>query len=239
MSILDPVLWWKLDELSGTTAADSGSGGNTGTLTDFFGGSGPPWTSPDGVECEADDGDRVQCNYSASIDIVGAVAVSALITPRTLTGGTYTISSHGYDGSTEGYTLRLQGDTDIRFGSYDGGDHEVVGTHGFSVDTEYHTIGVYTGSLWKIYINGIELVSASDATGAIASTQKFAIGVTPGVDRPFDGRLRKARVFNHTLTAPECLALYLLDTGGAAFTWQDMGLMSDPVARGRRSITSY
>jgi hypothetical protein len=90
-----PVGWWKFDESSGTTAADSSGSGNTGSLIN-----GPVWTSGQIGNALSFDGsnDVVNAGSSASLDDLPALTLSAWINPATATygpQGTVATKGHG------------------------------------------------------------------------------------------------------------------------------------------------
>lgn len=70
-----------------------------------------------------------------------------------------------------------------------------------------HLAGVYDGSQWILYRNGQQVASEPDATGALLSTETWALGAQGnGVGGHFKGQLRDVRVWRLPRTAQEVQA---------------------------------
>src|SRR6266508_529480 len=91
--------WWKFDDGSGTTAADSGSGANAGTLTNT-----PTWVAghigSNALNFATASTEYVAIGQPAVLNFTGPFSISAWIKPSTLPSAAdefYTIVEKAYD----------------------------------------------------------------------------------------------------------------------------------------------
>lgn len=198
-----PVLFWKLNETSGTSAVDHGSGGYTGT---YQGG----YTLG---ETGIGDGETSVLFDGSS----GNVTVASGSGPQPATGS---IEIWGYwNGSAEG---TLMGDTTGRapylslssstgtpdFGGYSNtnGAADCQGPAPISADAWHHFVGTYDGTTLRLYLDG-----ALDATLAWAGPFSYAtnaIMAAAGSFGYFGGKLAKMAVYDTVLSAARVLAHY-------------------------------
>lgn len=217
-AVVDPVGWWKLDAGTGTTAVDSGSGGNSGTLINT-----PTWVSghigANALSFAAASSQYVTVGNPSAVQITGNITLSAWVNPTTLptvNGTFFFIAGKGYDSGsspdTEGYLLRFTqnfGIPTLQCGSYENGNNHIVSwDYGGSITTGnwYHLACRFDGSTWKIYSNGTEQVSVTDSTGAQANDEAFLIGaesIDGSPARYFNGIIDDVRLYNRALTPTE------------------------------------
>jgi hypothetical protein len=199
--------WWKLDETSGSVAADASGNGNHGALV-----GNPSWTS--GVSVGA-----LQLNSSSYVRILDSTA---------LRGGGQAISFGAwyYQNPTAiGYLL---GKSAYTLFVYQGVQHffvinMVTGGSPRSImasvpggianyeNTWVHVFVTYDGATIRVYVNGEE-IAATAATGDVLSTaDEFAIGDYGGYGTwsKFNGKIDDVRVYRRALSVSEVRTLYL------------------------------
>jgi endonuclease/exonuclease/phosphatase family metal-dependent hydrolase len=203
----DAAAYWKLDETSGTTAADSSGNGHNGTLTN-----GPAWTTAgtiggaltfDGVD------DHVEvASPSALLQPTGAFAISAWIKyTATDTSGSSEVATMG---NSYGLRVRSTGEVSAYFASGPAAWNFATTTGaGLNDGTWHHVVGQYTGSALQVYVDGVfaqqELFSGPIAYGLGTS---FYLGQhNNSTNYNFAGTLDQVRVYGRALTATEVSAL--------------------------------
>ena len=73
-----------------------------------------------------------------------------------------------------------------------------------------HLAGVYDGTTWRLYRNGIQVSSSAHPIGAVTVTVNWAIGATgDGTSRWFSGAIDDVRIYNRALSAAEVADLHL------------------------------
>lgn len=225
------VGWWKLDDGSGSTAADSSGNGNTGTLTN-----GPTWTTGkingalsfdinhQGLQASVDAGDP------ASLQITGSLTMTAWIYMTYVNpndGDDDIIDKHDWTTPASGY--QLKGSQDCT--GANNGDNLLLAIVNSGTYVErcsntvlqtnkwYFVVGIYDASAqtMDVYING----SLDDGTllnGPVPSsfsntTANFAIGGSIITGAYFHGKIDDPRIYNRALSAAEVKDLYD-STGG-------------------------
>lgn len=191
------VAYWKLDEMAGTTAADSSGHGFDGVLS-----GGPVW-QPTGGQIGGAlqfDGanDYIDCNNPAALDIRDQITLTCWIKTPAFTRAWQALVTKGDD------SYRLCRAV-IGNSVYLGLDGTSVG--GFEsaaqvADNEWHHIaGVYDGSEASLYIDGV-LDTSVPATGQInSSSHRLFIGENAQTrGRYFKGLMDEVRVYNVALS---------------------------------------
>lgn len=159
------VSYWKLDDLSGTTASDHiASSGHDATLTNS-----PAWTASGkvngGIDFEADNSTYLTTPDTSSLSITGDLTISAWINPESTTASTrFPIVGKGTD-----YQLVQFGD-EIRMYIGSASNYETTDSVNLQTGTWYHVLGSYDASAQTvtIYINGAPVDSTT--TGTIPSS---------------------------------------------------------------------
>ena len=214
--------YWKFDDASGTTAADSSGNGNTGTLVNS-----PKWIA-------GNTGDAVQLNGSSQYVNVpsssnfdfgqGDFTLSAWVNLSSAVpvGQTYSILEHGMtNSSTPGFSLALSntgGGTNVVFSIGAGGSLVTLQTPGsFNPlnSTYYSEINVCDGG-WhqitatrdasgngRIYIDGLLRTTAANMTASVSpgSSKDLFIGQNGSGANYFTGGLDDVRIYNKATDA--------------------------------------
>jgi len=120
-----------------------------------------------------------------------------------------TIYEKGYDGTFEGFSLRivnpnvLQASTYILSGNQTFGATAPIAT---VIGVWYNVVGQYTGTAWNLYVNGTLSNSSTTATGPQASTAPISIGaasISGTYQRFLNGNIANIQVYNRALSATE------------------------------------
>ena len=212
------VGWWKLDETSGTSAADSSGNGNTGTLTNMD--PATDWVS--GIKSGAldfDDTDDYVAigdvgDSSANMTVTAWVNGSVFGTNSSIT----TIISKEQTGANSSWILRV-GDSGIDtdepqwvIRQSDGTEKKLNANARLDTGRWYHIAAVYdnTGRM-ALYIDGsldIENLSAADGT-LRDSAGDTEIGRSNATNaRVWAGELDDVRIYNRALSAAEIQRLF-------------------------------
>jgi hypothetical protein len=222
------VGWWKLDETSGLTAADSSGSGNNGTLVN-----GPTWNPTggqiggalvfDGIDDYVNLGTNSSLNFgnSAPFTVAAWVKTTAnygmIVSFRSSTDGGPAIDlAVGYDGGTDnpGKAMIL-----VRQDGGGGGSYaHVIG--GSVNDGQWHHVAAVrgSGSTIELFLDGISQGTSSDTqSGGSITTDLRAMGserrwVNDGygtaVQRYLAGTIDDVRIYGRALSAVEIAALY-------------------------------
>lgn len=179
------VGYWKLDEMTGTTAYDRiTQNGNNLTLM-----SSPTWTAGKingAIDFESGSSQYLTAADSASLSLTSSLTLSAWIRPESTTAATeFAIASKG-----TAYQLVQYGD-EIRMVIGGSSNYATTNNVNLQTGTWYHVLGVYDASAQtvKIYVNGTEHVST--VTGTIPSsisdgTDSFDVGrLISGTEQTF------------------------------------------------------
>ena len=130
----DPSLvgWWKLDETSGTTAADSSGVGNHGTLNGS-----PPWVAAGQIHGALQlngTTQYVECGNSASLNLATQVSLAAWIKPSALANGQHQVFVCKGDHS---YALKHNSGNYVEFNVYNGAWYTARNT---SIDASWNGV---------------------------------------------------------------------------------------------------
>lgn len=220
-SNLTPVAWWRLNESTGTTAADA-RGSFPGTYT-----SGPTLAQTgalfgDGAYSVDFDGtdDHVLIDYHASLN-PSAVTIAAWVRLDTI-GATHTVVDTVNAGSTAGYRLTIDTAGRVRFGVAEAaGYSEGTGTTVLTTGTWYHVAGVIVGGQRYVYVNGVVEAGPTADTYTANTTNPLRIGRNNASANPLNGRIQDVTLYNVQLTTAQLLAMYQRGAGTAATTDTD------------------
>jgi hypothetical protein len=194
---------WKLDEGTGTTAYDSSGNTNTGTLTN-----GPTWDQgkySKGVSFDSSN-DYIGAGNSTSLQITGALSLSAWVNFTDLSSQRYVIAKHG-NTSNRSFGLFVNGSGKLKLEvSGDGVDANMVvatGATTLSTNTWYHISGVYIPSTSvTVYLNGIsDAQTTTSVPAALFNTAaNLNIGAKTDGSSPASGTVDNALIFNYPRT---------------------------------------
>jgi hypothetical protein len=216
----DPDLlgWWKLDDGTGTVAADSSGNGIDGV---FVGD--PEWVAGkfgSGLLFDGQGGERVSIG---NLDVAsGAISITCWFQANTLDtpGNDPRMVSKAFGGGENDHiwmvsSARAGGEKRLRFRlkTNDGGNTTtLVGGQGAGVRVlpvgEWaHAAATWDGTTMRVYVNGIE--TGSTERGGTSVVVDPAVGAAFGnqpsgaENRPWDGVLDDVRVYTKALTVAE------------------------------------
>ena len=211
----DPTMgWWKLDETSGTTAADSSSSGNTGTLENM---SSSAWGSGKVNGALRFDGSNDRVDVGA-FDVTGGSGLTLAAwfkaddfgtsDARIISKATGTATADHYwmlsTVSSGGIKLRFRLKTSGSTTTY------TASSGNLSSGTWTHAAAVWNGSQMLLYKDGASVGSTSK-TGTLSTNGSVdvAIGNQPGGagSKPFDGYIDDVRIYNRALSQAEIATL--------------------------------
>ena len=200
------VGYWALDETSGSTATDGSGAGNNGTLNNATRVSGHSGNalSFDGTSSIVD------IPNNASLNFNGPITLAAWIKPDSRPTEAQKILAHGYSPAPIRATVLR-----IFNGNYEVGSWNATSTvlaaspmPSGDVGTFVHLAGVYNGSTWTLYRNGVAVAATASSMGALTVNQNWAIGARGGGGiQFFDGVIDEARIYNRALSTDEILVL--------------------------------
>ncbi len=201
------VGFWKFNEGTGTSVADSSGNGNTGTLTGFTFLSSNGWTTSS--SCRYGNclffnvsGDYVFVPSSSSLSISGS-----------------NISYGGwmdFTGTASNNAVLIDKNASYRLWSRSGGItycNISSGEASFTAPTTgwHHLFCTYNGVAVKLYIDGDLKASGAYSTPIAQNAQVVTIGDRAGINTTFDKYIDNVRVYNITLSDAQVKALYLND----------------------------
>jgi hypothetical protein len=213
------VGWWKLDEGSGTTAADSSGNGNTGTLVN-----GPQWSTGQvdgGLKFDGAD-DRVDIpNVNHNVG-ASDFTWSTWAYPRRLTNLWEGLVANG-DYSPALYSKVYNG----QWGIYWGGDRPSGST--LTTGRWYHLTVVRQGGVVKFYQDGVQTAKTyAIATSMANGPMRLGTSAVSSAPRFGQTDLDDVRFYNRALSAVEIAAL--ANTAPAALLLPDDAALAAPAA---------
>jgi hypothetical protein len=204
------VSYLKLDETSGTSAADS-KGSNTGTYNGGFTlGQAIPIASGKAVTLNGSTG-RVQVPYNANIafDATAGFTIACWIKTSNSGGnGQRLVSRYTPGGAYPGYDLGLESDGRVKL--YVGNSSQVDSVYTVNNGQWHHVVGTYQGTTAKVYIDGLLAGTATLASPSLVSTADIQIG-SPADLGPawFGGTIGRVALYNRAITADEVMEEWL------------------------------
>lgn len=224
---LNPAMYLRLGETSGTDAADEATANNTCTysatgITLNKTGSLRWMTTPDLDPAAEFNGAAgcIDCGSAAAIDQISEnITLLASVYLNAWPSGLHYIVTSGVAASKQGYYLRIYytgGNIKLQCGSWSNPTSygtewtwPVTGYQAIQLCRWYRIAAVYDGTYWKLYVNGAEVGSTAGAHGAIANDAKIGVGAlytgsTPGSF--FNGRLDEIAIIASALTPAQVLA---------------------------------
>lgn len=218
-----PSSYWELSESSGTSIADSGSNGYTGTATGVT-------LAQVGVDGDTsayfDSTDRVDVGANYSLASNATFTLSCWIRPDNVSGGKAIAQRLTTGGFNLGWTWILSGNV-LLFERLGGGSYtDSTGSTTLSANVWTHIAVTYDGSDVRFYVNGQpDSAGALSNTRAIgASSNNMLLGNYPSpYGLPLTGRMAKFAVWGSALSAGTIQAHYLsgspdADSGTRTYT---------------------
>ncbi len=211
----DPSLvgWWKLDESSGVTAADSSGNNNNGTLTNLRGDQWVKGIKDGGLDFVPPG--FVNCGTGSSLNVTADFTIAAWVKLAPNTAGNYggiagrLLQSGGlYTGfglvRHSGNTFRLW----VGDNTADLAKSAVSSNTAYTDSSWHHVLGLRKDGSNYLYVDGVKQ-TAKSTTPFVPSTDFFHIGrqYSHLDDRYFIGVIDDVRLYNRALADDEIGAL--------------------------------
>jgi len=229
----DIVSYYKLDDNLPTTKVIDELGLNNGTI---YGGDNTDDISSTGIINTAfdfnHDGSNEYIPLGDANDFIGNKAgatVSMWIKPDVINQKKYLISSEdGWDNNERTMSMYFWDDDhftiNCRNTSGTGGSVYVTSATYFTVGVWAHVVGVYDGAYVRMYIDGVEVGTASALTGNLTSTTHDLTIARLGIGNYYyyDGLMDEVGIWERGLSPTEVLELYNSGDGLAYIYTRDV-----------------
>lgn len=208
-----PVAYWKLDETSGTTAADS-VGGNNGTYTGGYtlNQTGIPSTGRPSVLFNGSSG-HVNIGAPAALNLTAAWTLEAWVYLTSTPDGSGIISESYPDSGNVLYELGFgiqAGGAALEVGYYTGSSWQKVTGSALSLNAGHHVAGTWNGTTLLIYADGVQVATATPTSAPVAGIQTLYLGRShrDADIRFFPGRIDEVAIYSAALSAARVAAHY-------------------------------
>jgi hypothetical protein len=210
------VGYWKFDETSGTTAADSSGNGNTGTLTN-----GPAWTTG-GMNNGAltFNGTSQYVSVPDASNLRGNnYTITAWVYFNSLVSATYDIVVKGYANSGD-KSYEMFEDSSGQLGFWSNGTGVFSAGGNMNAGEWYFIAATRSGSTATIYMDGVQM---NQSTSFSATTSYDTTPVVIGafsqnngtIGNYLTGIVDDARIYNRALSAAEVTQAYYAGPTGS------------------------
>lgn len=151
----------------------------------------------------------IQLGNPQTLNFAGKVTIAAWVKAEA-TNGLRNITAHGFTLNPAAELFLRINNGLYEVGSWDGSDHKTsFAMPAGDLGQWVHLVGVYDGTAWRLYRNGVEVSSAADATGAVFVHGRWAVGANgEGDGRFFQGSIDEVLIYDHGLTAAKVAELY-------------------------------
>jgi len=197
---------------SGTTWTDISGFNNTPTTVNsptYVNQSGGGW-SVDSIGTN-----HFSLDSKASIINTSQGTVGGWVNFSSITGANFVFISYGGNGTGGGFLLQSESGTNTKFelvlfgGSITGGRASLGQTLSTPyVGTNMCMIGTYDSSVVKVYINGVEIVSAAKNSADMPAQSYLRINSEFNRTRGVGGYIYTTQIYNRALSASEILQNY-------------------------------
>ena len=180
---------------SGTSWTDLSFSGNNATLFNS-----PTFNSSDGGSIVFD-GTNDYCLAGLGLAITGNLTVAAWVRPTSFTNQGNIVSKS----SNLGYRMRFQ--SNGTFWMYSN-TNTITSPSAYTINNWFHTVGVFSSSGLRMYINGSLVQSNGTAFSPSYIASSFIVGGFSSNQELFQGRIANVSVYNRALSATEVLQNY-------------------------------
>jgi hypothetical protein len=209
-----PVSYWRLDEASGTTAADQ-RGANPGTYASTgvtLGAASLLSTTTDkAVTLDGSKG-SVRVAPAASLNFTNAFSLEAWIKPAAIpaSGSFASVLT-----KAEAYTLQLNGPR-LEFTVIQSGTRQRCQAPSGAVvaGSTYHVVGTFDGATQRLYLNGTQVAACALSGSASITSLPLYLGSWNGSGEMLKGAIDEAAVYSSTLTATQVARHFAAGTTG-------------------------
>ncbi|HVQ58803.1 MAG TPA: LamG-like jellyroll fold domain-containing protein [Solirubrobacterales bacterium] len=205
------VLGYGFEETSGTTATDTSTAKNNGTLN---GATGTPSgkfgraLSFDGTN------DRVDVPDANSLDLTNGMTLEAWVKPTT--NGGYRTALMKERGADLVYSLYASNGATPKFESFTTGENAATSPNGLSLTSWTHLTATYDGTTMRLYENGTQVATKATTGSMPNTTGALRIGGNAPWGEYFSGLIDEVRVYNRALSVSEIEADMNIPVGSPA-----------------------
>lgn len=240
----NPIAYYRLEELTGTAAADSSSSGafpGTYNPNGIYPQLGQPGIDTNSISLQAATASSVTAGYYPEFNPQGPFSFEVWARPTSApTGGDYRCPIGNFGGWNTGggngsgwyvYQTPSPGST-LAFIMQ--GTPVWIGT-GYSLFNWYHLVGTYDGTNGSFYVNGQLVGAPVAATGYVVNpANPLGIGQRGDGYGGWDGNLDEVAIYTNALTAAQVLAHYQVGTNSFRAPPTPPSIRQDPA-----STTNY
>ncbi|MBD3246338.1 MAG: hypothetical protein GF333_04940 [Candidatus Omnitrophica bacterium] len=232
---LGMVSWWRFEDGSGSTAADSADS-NPGTLQNT-----PTWTTSgakdDALSFDESSTEYVEVSDNSNLDTTNQLTLMGWVYPTTLDGSARAVISKRDDADDEqSYSVFFYTD-DHLYVDIDGNGDRFASNYTFNTDEWRHIAVVYDGTLAaaqrvKIYVDGtLDTTSSESSTSIPDYASDLYLGImNSGYSDSFDGTLDEIKVYAGALTQTQVEDDYELTEPSVLGISPDEGIVGDTVS---------
>ena len=145
------------------------------------------------------------------------ITISAWVKPDVIVGDEFqNIVAHGHTETPPGEVFLRITHGQYQIGSWTRVQKQYVVYNIPSEDegSWIHLVGLYDGSYWRLYRNGIQVSSRRSGTGAVEVNESWAIGAKArGTARFYNGSIDEVIIYDRALTSSEVSELYNAGNG--------------------------
>lgn len=238
-----PVVYNRLGESSGTSAADASGNGNTGT----YSASGVTYSQTGAITqdtntCVLFDGSAGRMQMPAGVNVNGWTNFTFecwFYLSNTTYGNYPGVAANDLTyTSNKGFLLQVAPTSDGQRGYADLNNAAAnFGAGSFSASTWYHLVVSWDGTTTRTYINGAASGTATPSTngGLVAATYQVMVGAYPNGSNFFPGRIDEVAIYHSTLSASRISLHYQVGLG--TFIQHDLAVRGKLSAAVRRDLS--
>jgi hypothetical protein len=203
-------VWWKFDETTGSSAADSSGNGKTGTLTNMENGD---WGAGKINNCLTFDGTNEYVVNSSIGSLSGTCSVSLWMKRNGAPSSNLRLADVAV-AAASGIQICVQGTTgyaNVDGDGYGGLAAEMTANVNVCDNAWHHIAVTRTGtapSIFKLYVDGVLQVTSNNAGNTVPTLTRLFVGCRAILALYFGGQIDDVRVYNRVLSSDDVTALY-------------------------------
>lgn len=203
-----PVLYWRLGESSGSTAADTSGNGRAGTYSGSYTQGAAGLLTGDSDTAVVFSSGKVAIASASWMDFGTALTAEAWIKFNNKTNYREFMSRYT-NSTTRAWEFRTEQSTGkAQFVKIAGGTATATGTTDLSDDVRHHCVATYDGSNIKLYVDKV-LQATVATTGSISGAGEFHVGTRDAaLDLTFAGTVDEVALYSTVLSATRIGAHY-------------------------------
>lgn len=214
----NPALYWRFDEVNGTTAADSSSNGNSGTYSGNVQLNQPGALFGNSGTAVQFDGRSSQVVSSTQFTNPTTFSQALWFKTNTQNGGSLISFGDTTSGLSNSHDRQIYMETNgkLTFGTWTGQASTITSPNSYNDGAWHMAVSILGAGGQQLYVDGA-LVANSTQTGAQNYSGYWKVGAdnTWGPQPYFAGTIDEAAVYQTALTALNVYSLYQLGSTGA------------------------